>query len=127
MRANAASRTKAWGRDPQAHLAAGEGELHGLLKQAGMSERDFFELARIERTAFLRWYGHPLHEWPLVLLRAHVEVLAMRKWFAEHGVDTEQFKPKTLPPMPPANKRVDLTQVKVAGGRAEYSPWTPKR
>jgi hypothetical protein len=90
--------TRRW--DPSM-LLAGEGELHGLLKTVGLKPAEFCALVGIERTVFLRWYGHPLHPWPTEFLRYYARAQAMGRYLESQGVDLEQFEPK----LPPAKAR----------------------
>jgi hypothetical protein len=83
--------TRRW--DPSM-LLAGEGELHGLLKTIGMKPAEFCKLIGIDRTVFLRWYGHPLHPWPIEFLRYYGRAQAMGRYLEAQGVDLEQFEPK---------------------------------
>lgn len=72
---------------------SGEGELHPLLRAVGLNITDFCRLAGIEAETFYRWYGHPLHPWPIELLRQYGWAKAMAEKLRELGVDPDGFKP----------------------------------
>lgn len=78
-------------------LYAGEGELHELMRQIGMTREQFCELAGIKISTFDHWYGYPMHGWPLALLRSHVWATNMAKFIESKGWDPNQFKAKSLP------------------------------
>jgi hypothetical protein len=77
---------------------AGEGDLHELLREAGLSYKDFCAMIPIDQAIFHRWYGHPLHPWPVRLLEQFIWARNMAAKLKELGIDPEQFKKKGLPP-----------------------------
>lgn len=79
---------------------AGEGELHSLLRESGLTLDEFLSIAGIHRATFDGWYGHPLHHWPIALLEHVVWARNMAAFLSSKGWDPVQFKPKGLPPAP---------------------------
>lgn len=76
----------------EAHYAA-EGEFAQLLRMAGMTHAQFGAISGIRPEQVSRWYGHPLHGWPIELLRNYLWAHKMAKALSDRGIDPEQFKP----------------------------------
>lgn len=79
-------------RNPEVALT-GQGEMHQLLAICRLTQRAFCEMVGIRESAFVRWYGFPLHPWPIRFLRLFAWTLAARRWMMDNGVDPEQFNP----------------------------------
>lgn len=120
--------------DKRVRLYAGEAELHGYLKVAGLTRRTFCELVGIHESTFFRWHGHPLHRWPIVFLLYFTWTQNMANFLASKGWDPEKFRPE-LPPRTTAGiyprKEGDLTfpEPTEADKRdwKNWSPWTARR
>lgn len=109
-------------------LNAGEGELHGLLKAIGLSEPEFYKLVGIDQSVFHRWYGHPLHSWPIIFLRYYARAQAMGRYLDGEGVDLQQFEAQLPPrlrqkewPGRPAHKKPEAPELD-----RTYTPWLKK-
>lgn len=83
------------------HLLSGEGELHALMRILGWSPSKTCRELGIPIGTFHNWRGHPLHEWPLHLLRLRIWSARMADALLARGVDPDQFRPvpvlKTAP------------------------------
>lgn len=78
---------------------AGHGELHDLMQQLGITQRDFCRLSGISERTFVGWYGHPMNDLPINFLRYVAWAQKMAEFLASKGWDPEKFKPVPLPPM----------------------------
>jgi len=103
---------------------AGEGDLHSLLRISGMSRKEFCEVVGIRPSTFRRWYGHPLHPWPVEFLRHYVWLQNALVWVRRHGGDPEALKPVIPEQETPTGryprKRGDL---KINLPDPDWSPW----
>lgn len=106
-------------------LLAGEGELHGLLKIVGLTQKEFCTLAGIAESTFVRWYGWPLHPLPIELLRYYAWTQNMAKFLSSKGWDPEKFRPQ-LPARARAGRYprksgdLDLSHIE---NKEEWSPY----
>lgn len=72
-------------------LYAGEGELHALIRASGISQKQFCELVGINASTFTKWYGHPLHDWPIRFMRLFAWQQNARIWMEKQGIDPNRF------------------------------------
>ena len=99
------ARKRALKRNPEARkfrfrspvVLSGEGRFHELLRLAGLNERSFAEFAGITVSSVRRWYGFPLHGWPIALLEMYVHNQTMARFLVNRGWDPERFKASPLP------------------------------
>lgn len=84
---------------PPRHYA-GEGELHSLLREAGLKPAQFCALAGISERSFNRWEGHPIAMWPIQLLYFLVWSKRMAEFLTARGWNPDDYRPKgvTLAP-----------------------------
>ena len=78
-------------------IYAGEGELHNLLRQSGLTVGQFCEVCGITVNGFRRWDGHPVTRMPIALLEHFVWAKNMAAFLLERGYDPGKFKAKALP------------------------------
>lgn len=83
---------------------AGEGDLHGLLRELGMTPQQFCDSIPIDPGIFSRFYGFPMHPWPLRLLEYMIWANNMSAFLREKGYDPEKFKAKRDLPLTPGNR-----------------------
>lgn len=107
-------------------LRAGEGDLHGYLRQFDMSLRTFSDLTGISYSVCRAWAGHPLHRWPIEFLRMYGWATAMAKKLKDMGIDPAQFEPKL------EGRRIRTGQYPRRKGdlvlhNEAYSPYTEKQ
>lgn len=88
------SGTKAAARPREGKVYAGEGEFHELLKEAGLTEQKFAEMAGYTLSTVKGWKGHPLHHLPCQFLRHYIWANNMARVL---GAAAEQHKPKGVP------------------------------
>lgn len=109
-------------------LYEGEGELHGYLRQSGLTVAAFMDLIGMARQAFARWYGHPLHPWVNTFLHHWIWAHRMAQALRERGIDPDKFRP-TIPtrkmkqgryPRKAGDVTIDASTLK------DYSPWTKR-
>jgi hypothetical protein len=105
---------------------AGEGELHALLRVIDMKPAEFCAIVGLNISTFNRWYGHPLHPWPVEFLRYYGWARAMAQYLRDENIDPEQFKPKIPERAMPTGRypRTPEQQPKIAN-QEDYSPWKP--
>ena len=109
-------------------LRAGQGELHGLLSACGLDEAEFCALVGIDRSVFYRWYGHPLHKWPAVLLFHFGWAKNMANFLAARGWDPEKFRPLLPLPTTAGQYPRKAGDLKIVGVPAvDYSPWKVRK
>lgn len=99
-------------------IAAGEGELHAMMRLLGLTTREFCEIAGISRATFDGWCGHPMTRWPIRLLYHFYRAKMMEEWMKRHGVDVAQFEPPEFREVnagryPRKKDDVDVTNVPV--------------
>lgn len=88
---------KAKSRPREGVVFAGEGEFHALLREAGMSIKDYAQLAGYADFTVRGWNGHPMYHEPVLLLTHIIWARNMAAFLAERGWNAEDFKPKGLP------------------------------
>jgi hypothetical protein len=64
---------------------------------AGVSKAKFCELVGIDPSVFDRWYGFPLHAWPVEFLRLYGWAQNMARQMQEWGRDPEAYRPQVPP------------------------------
>lgn len=81
---------------PQAgKVYAGEGPLHVMMRETGVTPVQFCEIAGISHTVFHKWCSWPLLDWPLRCLRYYLRMRAMEDYLRQRGVNLDQFEPNT--------------------------------
>lgn len=80
-------------------VKSGMGEFGVLLETAGISQAEFARIAGVRPETVSLWQTHPLHRWPIELLRNYLWAKKMAQVLSDKGIDPEQFKP-ALPKMP---------------------------
>lgn len=101
------SRRRSLERNPDARRRAfklqacvGEGEFEILLRESGMTKKQFAELAGVGERTIGGWQGHPLPLWPVQLLYFVIWSRGMAAFLASKGWKPEDFQPRGLPPAP---------------------------
>lgn len=72
---------------------AGEGDLHPLLRMSGMNQKQFCAMVGVDTSTFQRWYGEPLHPWPVKFLEQYVWLQNALAWVKLNGGDPMALKP----------------------------------
>lgn len=85
---------------------SGQGELHGLLAALQMTPAEFCRLFNVPLRTFHGWKGHPLHAWPLNLLRWYARARAMGQRLAQLGYDLRAFEPDAVTDNMPTGRYV---------------------
>lgn len=88
---------KAESRPREGVVFTGEGELHALLREAGMTIEEFAAAADIGKSTVKGWFGHPMRRTSIILLEHMIWARNMARFLEERGWSSEQFKPKGLP------------------------------
>lgn len=105
---------------------SGEGPLHTLMRMMNLTTAEFCEIADIHHAVYYKWYGHPLHGWPVRFLDLLYRVRAMEAYLRDQGVAPERFKP-VLPVDLHKNGRYPRKKgqldVSSAPLNLEWSPW----
>ena len=83
---------------------AGEGELHALLAALGMTPAEFCRFFDVPPRTFHSWRGHPLHDWPLHLLRWYARARAMAPYLEQRGYDFRLFEAKLVTAQMPTGR-----------------------
>jgi hypothetical protein len=112
-------------------LRSGEGELHALLGVIGLSPAEFCRMVGIHPSTFYRWYGTPLHQWPVEFLRSYAWATAMAGELRKRGIDPAQFEPRLpgrrMPTGRYPRRKGDLVLERAKQEPGDYSPWTAPR
>jgi hypothetical protein len=80
----------------QKAIYSGQGELHGLLAALQITPAEFCRRFGVPPRTFHGWEGHPLHAWPLNLLRWYARAQAMGQRLAQLGYDLRAFEPEAV-------------------------------
>lgn len=118
---------KAFKRKPAiGNIYSGESDFEAMLRVVGMSNTDFIRRTGIREDLFYKWYGNPMHPWPVEFLRLYGYAKAMEKHLMENGVDCTRFQPK----LPTTLLKHGRYPRKAGQGPkiapdVNYSPWKP--